>query len=163
MKHLYVANFGHNDVLVFCNEYYVKVGRITSGVSEPSDVSLDRNGNLYVANFNNGSNGSISEYAPRNFSAASFTYSAGMEGPETLTVDTHGNVFEGDQTNNTVNEYSQGVNSVLASCSLGGDVSGVAVDSGGDVFVHFSPAAGAILLWPNTRVASLGVMKRSCP
>lgn len=50
-KHLYVANFGHNDVLVFCNEYYVKVGRITSGVSEPSDVSLDRNGNLYVANF----------------------------------------------------------------------------------------------------------------
>lgn len=136
-KDLYVANFGDNDVLAFCNEQYVQVDAITNGVSGPADVALDQSGNLYVANFNNGSAGSITEYAPPHFSSPTFTYSAGMSGPQTLTVDSHGDVFEGDQKSGTVNEYSQGVNSAIASCSLGGDVSGVAVDAAGDVFVRF--------------------------
>lgn len=136
-KNLYVANAGGNDVLIFCNNDYVQVGEVTKGVSGPSDVSLDQNGNLYIANIGDGSDGSITEYAPGSFSAPSFTYNAGMKGPQTLTVDINGNVFEGDQTNDTVNEYSQGINSVTASCSLGGDVSGVAVNTKGDVFVRY--------------------------
>jgi len=130
---LYVANFGDNDVLVICNETFEQVGEITDGVDRPTDVSLDQNANLYVANF---SNATIAEYAPSKFSAPSFTYSAGMVEPETLTVDTQGDVFEGD-ANGAINEYSQGHNSVTTSCSPGGGVTGVAVDAKGDVFVEY--------------------------
>jgi hypothetical protein len=130
-RDLYIADAGTNEVDLLRNKTYRDVGVITNGVSGPQDVFLDRQGRLYVAN---ATTSDVTEYAPGNTSAPIFTYSAHVVFPDAVTTDARGNVFEGD-ANGSINEYFQGSNGVVASCSQGGNVDGVAVDSSGDVFV----------------------------
>ncbi|MBV9057480.1 MAG: hypothetical protein JO351_12680 [Candidatus Eremiobacteraeota bacterium] len=55
-----------------------------------------------------------------------------------MATDRHGNVYEADY-NGYVNQYFQGVNSVIAHCSVTSSyVSGVTVDSNNDVFVVYN-------------------------
>jgi hypothetical protein len=60
-----------------------------------------------------------------------------MVEPVDVSVDTDGNVYAADFNGNSVTEYAQGSNKVIASCSPGYQVSGVAVNVSGDVFVAY--------------------------
>lgn len=136
---LYVSDFSsNNDIKILTNTSYAEFGSITNGISNPIGLSMDRSGNLYVANFGSGSGGDVTEYAPGGTSP-SFTYNANMHFTSNVTVDRHGNVYETDATNGggIINEYRQGKNAVIHSCVLTNYISplDVAVDANGDVFV----------------------------
>ncbi|HEY2476663.1 MAG TPA: hypothetical protein VGI19_17920 [Candidatus Cybelea sp.] len=130
---LYIADFDANAIELFSNTSYKKVGAITDGIGGPVDVFLDEQGRLYVANFDGQK---VTEYARGKTGAPSFTYSEGMYRPYSVTADSHGNLFEGDSVG-TINEYAQGTNKVVAGCTVGGPVFGLAVNSRGDVFVDY--------------------------
>lgn len=127
---LYIADNSRGAILRLLGRTYRDNGFITSGVNVPVSVFLDRQGNLYVANQ---AGQDVTEYAPGT-SAPSFTYSSGMPMPQVVTTDVHGNVYVGDYFNG-LNEYYQGLNSPIATCSPGHGIYGIAVDSAGDVFV----------------------------
>lgn len=140
LRDLYVIDSKTEAIDLLKNKTYREVGAITNGVSGPIAETLDKFGNLYVANLGNGT---ISEYSPGQ-TTPSFAYSSGISLPFVVAVDAHGNVYEGDGDGfGTVNQYFQGVNSVLQSCSVGSAyVYGIAVDASNDVFVSFSGSGG---------------------
>lgn len=118
-------------VAILQNGDYKEIGSIVTGTSTPTGLTLDKGGNLYVANY---SGPNVTEYAPGTTSP-SFTYSAFMTGPTDVTVDKYGDVYVAD--GDTVKEYYQGLNTIIAECQPESTpvVGGVAVDSTGDVFV----------------------------
>jgi hypothetical protein len=142
---LYVGDLAANDIKILSNTYYREIGVITNGISGPFGESMDRRGNLYVANEYAPS---VTEYAP-GATTPFFTYNASMQFPEAVTVDLHGNVFEADahpKGDGYVNQYFQGVNTLSESCpSPAGHnyVTSVAVDKSGDVFLGTWPGSGA--------------------
>jgi DNA-binding beta-propeller fold protein YncE len=141
-RELYVTDFGTDGVEVLKNETYAEVGTITSGLDGPDGNTLDRKGNMYVANYGGVD---ITEYAPGSTSPST-TYSAGMVDPIDVGVDEKGNVYDADYgdgpANGVVNEYAQGSSTVAARCSPRGTVEGVAVDKSGDVFAYYNTKSG---------------------
>lgn len=129
---LYVVSSSNSVVYILRNKTYRGLGAITSGVNGARGAFLDRQGNLYVAN---AGAGNVTEYAPGT-NSPSFTYSASMNAPNGVAVDTSGDVFEVDN-DGFIREYFQGFNVAFASCNLTafGHLLGVAVDPAGDVFV----------------------------
>ncbi len=119
---------------------------ITSGVNGPDGNWVDKpvagNRHFYVANY---ANPNITEYDVNG--NLLFTYSADIADPIGVTTDKNGNVFEADlnytvPSGGYVNEYAQMSNTVIASCSPGGNVEGVAVDKHGNVFVALQSLNG---------------------
>jgi len=146
-KDLYVADFADNAVLILKNGSWRDAGAITAGIVWPQGLFLDKRGNLYVAN---DLAPNVTEYAPGAMSP-SFTYGANMAQPTTVATDAHGNLFEADAgaaASGFVNEYFQGVNATIESCTPNfnyggnGGVYGVAVDKNGDVFVDYRLPGG---------------------
>lgn len=129
---LFVSDLGNRAVEILKNRRWKNIGDIPTGYSTGPDRSwVDKLGNLYVTiPFAK----EINEYAPGT-TTPSFTYSAKMQESESVATDKHGNVYEGDVTGHFVNEYQSNTNSVLATCSPGGEVLGVAIDARGDVFL----------------------------
>lgn len=137
LRDLYVSDFGLGQVVLLKNKTYRKAGTISG--SQAGDVFLDTSGNLYNSGY---AAINILEFAP-GAQSPMFTYNAGMADPVAVSVDASGNVFEGDfndGSNGFVNEYRQQQNVVLHTCSPGGPVDGVTVDSHGDVFVGYTNA-----------------------
>jgi hypothetical protein len=131
---VYVVGFLDNEVKILTNTHYRALGTITNGINGPDGETMDNQGNLYVANSSgSGDAGSITEYAPGGTSP-SFTYTAGMSEPEGVGLDKHGNVYEADE-DGKINEYSQGRNSLMQSCSASVPPGPIAIDSSNDVFV----------------------------
>lgn len=135
LKDLYVADYGAG-IMLLKNDGYSRDGVITDGVSGPYGATLDRSGDLYVANR---TGGNVTEYAP-GASEPSFAYSAGMINPLSVNVDRKGDLFETDRPiyrgGDTVNEYRQHSNAPLHSCTVPG-IWGVAIDPAGNVFVDY--------------------------
>ena len=154
LRDLYVADPGKNAVEILANGTYKNVGSISNGISGPIPNFLDKKGNLYVANANF-SAPNIREYAP-GATSPSFTYTAGMTDPVGVSVDRAGNVYETDHYGGFVNEYAQGTNAVLNSCTLANPV-GVAVDASGDVFVDVDNTNGTNI------IEFFGLTKRGHP
>jgi hypothetical protein len=71
------------------------VRTITDGVFEPLALAVDRSGNLYVANGENGDYGNIAIYPPGS-GTASRTITEGIYDPESLAFDSSGNLYVGD-------------------------------------------------------------------
>jgi len=132
-ENLYVADVGADAVELFGNTSYKKAGEIKNGIDSPVDVVLDEQGRLYVANVDGAD---VTEYARGKTGSPSFTYNDGMQNPYSVTADAHGNLFEGDMFG-SINEYAQGVNKIVAGCTVTGAAFGLAVDSSGDVFVDY--------------------------
>jgi DNA-binding beta-propeller fold protein YncE len=146
---LFVADGGLGDVEILENVSYTDDGTIHLGLNSVEGDFVDKQGNLYVAD-NAGHR--IQEYKPGG-SVPLYTYSAGMDQPVQVSVDSHGNVYEADYSTHYygvggwVNEYKQGTNSVEYTCNIGGPVAGVAVDSSGDVFISANIRDGSIVVW----------------
>lgn len=132
LRDLYVSDIINDDVALLQNKTWTLVKELTTGIYGPDGVFIDKNGNFYVANFENVN---ITEYGPHT-TKPTFTYSSGMADPVDVTVDGHGNVYEADYLGGFVAEYAQKSNTQLYQCSPG-EVDGVAVDQSGDVFVDF--------------------------
>ncbi len=142
---LFVADGGLGDVEILENGSYTDDGTVSLGLNSVEGDFVDKPGNLYVAD-NAGHR--IQEYKPGR-STPSFTYSAGMDQPIQVSVDLHGNVYEADYSTRIygggwINEYKQGTNVVEYTCTFPGPVSGVAVDSSGDVFMSAN-SGGSII------------------
>lgn len=129
---LYVADVGANAIELLSNTGYKKAGTIKDKISGPTDVFLDAKGRLYVADADGQR---VTEYESGK-SVPSFIYNVSMNYPYTVTVDTQSNLFEGDLYG-VINEYAQGINTVVAGCSVPGPVFGLAVDASGDVFADY--------------------------
>jgi DNA-binding beta-propeller fold protein YncE len=133
LEDLYVTRFGADEVEILSNKTYKQVGTISSGLDTAQGDFLDTAGNLYVAD---NEAGDIQEYEAGGTSP-SFTYNRSMVDPNGVSVDAHGNVYDADFTGSFVNEYPQKHNTVVHSCSPGGEVEGVAIDENNDVFVAY--------------------------
>ena len=147
LKDIYISDLGYSAVQILKNKGFFVQGSITAGLSLPAGNTLDRAGNLYVADYGNTV---INEYRP-GIAQPFQTYSAGMIFPVNVTVNREGDVFEADYGNGLeydglVNEYKQGRNKVTLTCSPSGSVESVAVDSAGDVFVAYNLQSGGKVL-----------------
>jgi DNA-binding beta-propeller fold protein YncE len=142
---VYIADSGTLAVEALLNVTYTDNGSITGGVTNPDGDWTDSSYNLYVANFfYRSSAGNVQEYAcvaghtPGCTNSPSFTYT-GLIDPVNGTTDRNGNLFVLDYGTDTVNEYRQKSNTIVASCPISGGTEGVAVDSSaGDVFVSYN-------------------------
>jgi len=135
-RYLAVSDFGTGAVEIL-NSSYALHQTITTGLSGPDGDWYDQPGNLYVANY---AGPYVQEYA-LHATSPSFTYSSGLGDPITVTTDENGNVYVGDYNfggAGFINEYAQGSNTVVNSCSPGGAVEGVAVGETGKVFVDYN-------------------------
>ena len=144
---LFVSDADNDAVDVLANKTWKYLTGITTGIGGP-DGSFVAKGKFYVANY---IGVSVTEYSSP--TELTYTYDAGMIDPIDVTVDSHGNVYEADYNYQGslagfVNEYRQGSNSVVATCSPGGGIEGVAVDKHGDVFADYNTSSagpGAIV------------------
>ncbi|MGA8574432.1 MAG: hypothetical protein WB609_01935 [Candidatus Cybelea sp.] len=140
---IYIDDSGNSaaDVVKY-NHWTDFEGTIGSGLTGPDGNWVDKPvagvRHLYIANY---SGPNITEYDTAGNLV--FTYNANMADPVDVTTDKNGNVYEADfnytvQGGGYVNEYAQQSNTVMASCSPGGNVEGVAVDKHGNVFVAYN-------------------------
>lgn len=130
----FFVSAGPNNVFVFNNSNYARVGDITGALVGADGIWVDKNGNVYVANCCGGAD--VLEYKKGGGSPIC-TYSSGLMDPIDGTTDRAGNVYVADLSANAINEYAQCSNTVKATFSIS-QPSGVAVDSKGDVFVEYS-------------------------
>ena len=82
------------------------VATITDGIGEPVAIAFDSSGDLFVANYGDGSN-NVTEYASGSTTVLA-TFTDGVDGPTSLAVDASNNLFVGNSANGTVTEYAPG-------------------------------------------------------
>jgi len=148
-ERLAVSDFGSGAVEVLRGNYDLQK-TITSGLNGPDGDWYDENGQLYVANYA----GPYVTVYPQRKTSPSFTYSAGITDSVVVTTDASDNVYVGDYSfggDGFINEYAQGSNTVMNTCSPGGAVEGIAVGENGAVFVDYND--------PNTGVGHIAEYK----
>ncbi len=144
---VYIDDFGTGNAQVIkYNHWTTNEGTISAGMNGPDGNWVDKPvagvRHLYVANY---ANPNITEYDTAGNLV--FTYTAGITDSVGVTTDKNGNVYEADYALGAsgvgfVNEYAQQSNTVVATCSPGGNVEGVAVDKHLNVFVAYNVTFG---------------------
>ncbi len=103
---LFVANGnGSNTVTMYSQPYGGAPAQvITNGIDDPVGVAVDANANLFVLN---AAANTVTEYAAP-YTGAPTTISKGLSGPNSLALDTRGNLFVANlnSTPNSVVEYT---------------------------------------------------------
>lgn len=130
-KDLFVDDGGQQAVEILKNKTWKNVGSITDGIDGPDGNWEDSKGNLYVANQDSND---ITEYDSSH--SLVYTYTD-VTDPVDVRTDASGNVYSADYFGGDVSEFGQQSNTPIASCSPGGFISGVAIDTKGDVFISF--------------------------
>ena len=161
-KHVvYVSDEGVNAVFVYpagVNDPSPSA-EITDGIADPLGIAIDPNGTLYVANFAGGASGSgsISEYTAGAVHP-SLTITD-VNKPNSVAVDTHGNLYVGENTATTVEiaEFAPGATSPMKTVfptQVPGIpfMGGMATDKAGNLyaafFIYFKPPAHVVKLSP---------------
>jgi hypothetical protein len=130
---LAVADTGNNDVVLQTadsNPSDPVVATITNGVSQPKDVKFDASGNLFVANFGNGT---VTEYAPPYTGAPKATISNAVFNPTQLALGSNGTLAVVNAGNGTASVYAPPYSSLPAVISVASNA--VAFDPSGNLWI----------------------------
>lgn len=132
---LFSSDANTNEVLMY-NPNLVNPspkGSITTGISTPFGLAVDKTSTLYVANLGNST---VTIY-PKGHTTPSLTISTGISGPYGIGVDSAGNVFVSNLNNNTITAYKAGQTSPYETISFSteGQAVGLNVDGNDNVWV----------------------------
>jgi hypothetical protein len=119
-------------------------GSITTGVSAPAGLAVDKKSALYVTNEGNNT---VTVY-PKGQSSPSLTISTGIDGPYGIAVDSKGNVFVSNLNNNTVTAYASGATTPYETISFSayGQAVGVGVDAKDNIWVACDSTNGVFTI-----------------
>ncbi len=132
---LFSSDANANEVLLY-NPKLVNPspkGSITTGLSTPFGLAVDKSSTLYVANLG----GNTVTIYPKGHTSPSLTISNGITGPYGVGVDSQGNVFVSNLNNNTITAYKAGQTSPYETISFSseGQAVGLNVDGNDNVWV----------------------------
>lgn len=133
-------------------------GQITSGLSGPERLFVDKARNLYATNLGNNT---VTAYK-RGATSPYLTISNGVNSPTGLTVDAAGTVYCANVANNTVTEYPKGQTSPSLTITLGSlQPEFLAIDSADNLYVSYgggSHGSGVMKFAPgSTKGTDLGL------
>jgi hypothetical protein len=115
---------------------------VSSGLSFPEGVAVDRVGNVYIADYGNNA---IKEWSFASHNVT--TLVSGLKGPGGVAVDSIGNVYIADSGNNAIKEWNAANSNVTTLVSSGLNMpTGVAVDGAGNVYIA-DQENGAVKKW----------------
>jgi hypothetical protein len=129
---LYVADNENNRIFIYnaAVKNSSPIGTITSGISGPNGIAVDKSGDLWVANTYAQT---VTEYAP-NSTTPKLTLSTGLNQPFDVKVDGFGDVFvanlaTGPSTSNYIAEFVPGVTEpvLMLPIAQGEELSGLAI------------------------------------
>ena len=106
---------------------------VASGLKSPGGVSLDAQGNVYIAD---SGNSAVKEWNAGS-SQVTTLVSSGLSNPQAVAVDNQGNVYIADSSNNAIKEWSPVTNTVSILVPSTAGISypaGLALDSQGNVY-----------------------------
>lgn len=108
-------------------------GQITSGLSSPERLFVDKALNVYASNLGNST---ITAYKRRE-TTPSLTISDGVNTPAGITVDAAGTVYSGNLGNDTVTVYPKGQTSPSLTIPIPGAPEYLAVDRSSNLYVSY--------------------------
>lgn len=164
---LYASLEGAGEILIYSESAInqAPIGMITSGLSQPWGLYVDKSGNLYVANLNS----TVSVYPPGAVTP-SLTYSQDLCHPLFTIVDARGNVFVANGRScgtgpATVVEYAAGSTNADRTLPLPAtELDGIDFDRQGNLYVAFRATLkrghGSIAKFPpgSTKGTILGML-----
>lgn len=130
---IYWGNFDNNTITIYSSKGVngKQEGQITTGLSEPERLFVDKQLNVYATN---PGNNTITAYKPGQTSP-SLTISYGVNGPTGLTVDAAGTVYSANTGNNTVTEYPKGQMTPSVTITLSSSPEYLATDAQDNLYV----------------------------
>jgi hypothetical protein len=133
---LYWGDFNTNSITIFPSKGInpKPIGQITTGLSNPERLFVDKNLNLYATNLGNGT---VVAYKPGTTSP-SLTISSGVSSPTGLVVGADGKVYCANVGNDTVTEYPKGKTAPSLTLAMGAlSPENLAVDHANNLYVSY--------------------------
>jgi streptogramin lyase len=137
---IYVAD--GNQVLLYAEDgdRNAPIGSITDGVTSAYGLYVDREGDLYVANWQENN---VEKYKPGTLQPW-ITYSSGLNGPFYEVVDRQGDLYVSNAGNGTVTEYVRGSTTAQRTAQTeGNQADGMDLDHEGNLYVAWRNNYGA--------------------
>ena len=105
-KLMYWGNFNYSTITIYSNKGVngKELGQITTGLSSPERLFVDKKHNVYATNLGNNT---ITAYKP-GATSPFLTISSGVNTPTGLTVDAAGTIYCANVGNNTITVYPVG-------------------------------------------------------
>ena len=133
---LYWGDFNTNSITIFPLKGInpKPIGQITTGLSNPERLFVDKNLNLYATNLGNGT---VVVYKPGT-TTPSLTISSGVSSPTGLVVGADGKVYCANVGNDTVTEYPKGKTAPSLTLAMGAlSPENLAVDHANNLYVSY--------------------------
>lgn len=135
---LYVANYYASTISVFSPGKKSPARTISSGISYPNSLTIDKAGNLYVGNYGTPSGSltsSVSVYSPGSSQPARVIVNS-VFGPFALAIDRSGKLYVANNGGDTVTVYARGSTSPTETLTAGiRGPEALAFDSSGNLYV----------------------------
>jgi serine/threonine-protein kinase len=128
------------------------MGSITTGVTAPAGIAVDKAGALYVTNEGNNT---VTVY-PHGASTPSLTISTGINGPYGIAVDSSGDVFVSNLNNNNITAYKAGATTPFETIDFTpyGQPVGVGVDGSDNIWVACDTSNGVFEIPAGTQTVN---------
>lgn len=132
---IYWGNYDNNTIDIFSAKGTnpPMKGQITSGLSNPERLFVDKALNVYATNIGTG-NGNVTAYK-RGATSPFLTISNGVNRPTGLTVDAAGSVYCANVGNDTVTVYPKGQTSPSLTIPISSSPEYLAIDSSDNLYV----------------------------
>jgi hypothetical protein len=151
---LFVSDDSSNSVLMYLPKVpnASPMGSITTGLSTPFGLAVDKAGALYVANLGNST---VTIY-PHGASTPSLTITSGISGPYGIAVDSSGEVFVSNLNNNNITAYKAGATTPFETISFApyGQAVGVGVDANDNIWVACDTSNGVFEIAAGTQTVT---------
>jgi DNA-binding beta-propeller fold protein YncE len=154
---LYVSDNANNVVDIFDagGFHQSPIGQIADGINQPTGLTTDRSGNLYVANSEIPSQYSITVYPPGSMTPSK-TYTQGLSEPVGIVAQGDGRLYVANFDGLNVTQYPKGSTTphktIFFASLEGNDPYGLALDAQNDLFIAAPgyPNAQAYQLKPHS-------------